>query len=199
MKRAILALAVLALFAGDALASVPDPAMCSVQPWDGFSESIGRGIPKTGGNANAALTVMVRANIGGVPTPIPGAYVEVAWREDCDICICVGALITGYTNANGDASLNVMAGGCCTGGASVYVQAGDDSVVPPALTVIRAYDSFCSPDSDDNCAVSLGDFTAFGGGFGGTSYCFDYNGDGAVGLGDFTYFGQSFGNTCVPS
>jgi len=199
MKMAILALAVLALFAGDVQASVPDPGMCSVQPWDGFAVSIGRGIPKTGGNANADLTVTVNANIGGIPTPIPGAYVVVEYREDCLKCVCADAGISGYTNASGVADLNVGVGGCCTGGASVVVKAGDDTVIPPALTIIRAYDSFCSPDSDKNCGVTLGDFTAFGAGFGGTNYCFDYNGDGSVGLGDFTYFGQSFGNTCVPS
>jgi hypothetical protein len=200
MKRAILALAVLALFAVDVWASVPDPAMCSVQPWDGFTpRSLGRGVPKTGGSTYANITVTVNSNIGGMATPIPGAYVEVAFREDCVICICASAGITGYTNASGVAALNVGAGGCCQGGAAVVVKAGDDTVIPPALTVIRAYDYFVSPDANGSCGVTLADFTAFGQNFGSTTFCSDYNGDGSVSLSDFTLFGQTFGNSCTPS
>lgn len=203
MKRAIFALVVLALFAVDVWASVPDPAMCIVQPWDNFTvRSLGRGVPKTGGSTYANITVTVRANIGGVPTPIPNAYVEVSFREDClmgtppAIGICPAAGITGYTNVSGVATLNVGVGGCCEGGATVVVKAGDDTVIPPALTVIRAYDYFSSPDATGNRAVTLADFTAFGQNFGGTAYCSDYNGDGVVSLADFTLFGQTFGNTC---
>jgi hypothetical protein len=199
MKRAILALAVLALFAAEAWASVPDPSMCSVTPWDDFTRSLGRGVPKTGGSALANVDVSVKANIGGVPTPIDGAYVEVSWRENCTICICADATLSGYTNGIGNVTLNVGAGGCCQGGASVVVKAGDDTVIPPALTVIRAYDYFASPDANATCTVTLGDFTAFGQMFNGTGYCADYNGDGSVTLADFTYFGQSFNNSCTPS
>jgi hypothetical protein len=203
MKRAILALAVLALFAAGAWASVPDPAMCYVSPWDAFTvRLLGRGVPKTGGSVHGAITVTVKANIGGVPTPIDGAYVEVSFREDCVTNLCTDAQVTGYTNASGVAALNVGAGGCCQGGASVVVKAGDDTVIPPALTVIRAYEYFASPDFNGaialgNLGVTLGDFTAFGINFGGTSYCSDYNGDGVVSLSDFTVFGQTFGNGCV--
>jgi hypothetical protein len=199
MKRAIFALVVLALFAGEVWASVPDPGMCVVSPWDGFAPRLlGRGVPKTGGSAYANITVTVNANIGGVATPIVGAYVEVSFRADClpVLGICPAAGITGYTNASGVANLNVGVGGCCEGGASVVIKAGDDVVIPPALTVIRAYDFFSSPDANGSRSVTLADFTAFGQNFGGTAYCSDYNGDGSCSLSDFTLFGQTFGNTC---
>ena len=196
MRFAIFALGVLA-FIGVAGASVPDPAMCDVQPWDGMDFPRGRGIPVTGGSADGDVTVTVNANIGGLPTPIVGAYVEVSFRADCVLFICADSGHTGYTGAGGVVELNVGVGGCCEGGASVVVEAGDDTVVPPAMTVIRAYEWFVSTDSNASGSTTLGDFAAFGASFGACDdYCSDYNGDGCTTLGDFALFGGNFGSAC---
>jgi len=198
MKRALFALVVLALLGTHAYASVPDPSMSTVEPWDTNGKAVG--VPDVNGAAGADIDVTVNANIGGVATPIEGAFVGVEFSAGCEVCICSNAGIEAYTDASGMATLNVGVGGCCDLGAAVVVKAGDDTVVPPALVIIRSYDLFASTDFNNDCATSLGDFTAFAGAYNNCDVqCADYTGDGCATLGDFTFFAGNYNTGCTPA
>lgn len=204
MKKAIFALVVLALLGGNALADVPDPAFCTVTPWDGIG--CARGVPCDPSHPGGDVTITVMANVGGMPTPINAAHVVIEFSPVCDdsICVCDNAQLEGDTNALGVLVLaapggNVAVGGCCSFSGTVTVWAGDDDVDPPTYVAIRSYDCFISPDFNHDCQVSLADFAAFAAAYGGTYYCADYNGDGVVSLADFAFFASTYGCFCTPA
>lgn len=192
MKRALTLLALLALV-GTVSASVPDPDYCTVSPMDNMPVPRLIGIPAGTAQAGANLTVHVAA-FGG--DPIPDALVEVYINGQCDdLCLCTGVVLTGYTNAQGNVTINGRFGGCCTEPSSCIVIAEG--------TNIRDCDVIVSPDYDGaagNCATSGTDFVFFGQNWGVASgvVCADYTGDGACSGVDFVTFGAAWGLVCTP-
>jgi hypothetical protein len=136
----------------------------------------------------AAFTVNVR-NLNN--DNIPNALVEIAFNIPANHVECPNIVASGNTDANGNITFNLAAGGCSIGTDVVSIIANN--------VEIRTYDECVSPDGDHSGACSLGDFTAFGSDFqnhvGG---CFDFDNSGDTTLGDFTLFGQAFGLACSP-
>lgn len=190
MRTAVL-LVVVGMFAvAIAGATVPDESKCAVTPLDT------RGVMTTTPQYRGAIadppdgtefTVNVR---NAADQPIPNAFVEIVFNYPGNHIECSNIVATGNTDANGNITFNLAAGGCTL---------TMDAVTIIANTVdIRSYKAI-SPDADHGGSVSLGDFTAFGSDFStGASGCFDFDGSGSTTLGDFTLFGQCFGLACNP-
>jgi hypothetical protein len=201
MKKAIFALVVLALLGGNALADVPDPAFCEVDPWDSIQRA--RGIPCDPPHPGADVTVTVRANVGGIGSIIDTAYVIIEFSHMCDdsICVCDNATLEGQSPEDGLGTvvLNAGVGGCCRYPGAVTVWAGDDDT--GSFVAIRSYDIYVSPDRNADCQVSLSDFSWFAGQYGflvpPAETCADFNGDDQVSLADFSYFASSYGCVCT--
>ena len=188
-KAVLLVVASLVFSIGIAGATVPDATKCSVTPLDARQSMLT--CPQYRGQvatplAGAAFTVNVR---NGADEVIPNAFVEVVLPA-IDI-ECPNIVASGNTDANGNITFNLAAGGCSIGTDVVSIIA---NTVP-----IRSYDECVSPDGDHSGAVSLGDFTAFGSDFqNNAAGCYDFDNSGGTTLGDFTLFGQAFGLSCTP-
>ncbi len=186
MRKVVLAVIVLSM--GIAGATVPDPANCSVTPCDTFN-----GVIISPFSGTAPSSIMFTANVrNNNNDPIPNAFVELIFGTPGNHFFCASAVLTGTTNANGDVSFAVAAGGCTMGANAITIRANN---VP-----IRTYVNVKSPDYDGvagNGAVVLADFTVFGNAYvTGAPGCTDYYNDGATGLGDFTAFGSCWARTC---
>lgn len=193
MKTLLSVIIVLALVSSVAWASIPDPDYCVVLPGDLMANPRIVGIPAVvGGAPYWNLSIHVAA-WGG--SPIANSYVEIIFDVSCEgLCSCTGLVLTGYTNASGDISLQVRLGGCCEATVAALILADN---VP-----IRQYELVVSPDVTGplgigDCATFLDDFGAFGAIFGGgTAGCADYNGDDLIDLSDFTVFASAWGRSC---
>jgi hypothetical protein len=188
-KAVLLVVAGLVFSVSIAGATVPDGSKCIVTPLDARGSMLT--CPQYRGAAlvplaGAAFTVNVRNAADEV---IPNAFVEVILpATDIE---CANIVSTGNTDANGNITFNIAAGGCSIGTDVVLIKANS--------YLIKHYDECVSPDGDASGACSLGDFTAFGSDFqnhvGG---CYDFDNSGDTTLGDFTLFGQAFGLSCSP-
>jgi hypothetical protein len=188
MKKLLSALIVLALATSVALASVPDPDECVVQPCDAMTCPRIVAVPDTDGSAFGDMTITVN---GGPGLPLVGKTVEVWLNPACtNLFVCDELVLTDVTDANGQVFLNMNFGGCCDEVASVVIIADG---VP-----IRQYDYVSSPDNNGLIGdgdVGLGDFITFGSTWG--AYCTDMDGSCGPNIADFVAFGNTFGNGCI--
>ncbi len=170
----------------------PDPEFCTVMPQDTFQRPRVVGAPTAGG------VTMVVTVLDGSGTPIPNAFVELLFHPGCtDFCLCLSAVLQGYTNAQGVIELTIALGGCC--------QQPEAAVLLAEGWPIRAYDTVTSPDlssptGSGDCLTNMVDFSIFGSSYGGTTGgCCDYSGDGATNVADLVFFGGTWGRSCAPA
>jgi hypothetical protein len=205
MKRLLISVCALALIAGAAFATVPEPSNCSCT-LDGVGRMLlipGGPTPPPSGpwsnNGNATFSVNVR---NAANAPINNAVVEVL----------VGGLADGYTglcayqddglvkntNVSGDVTFNVQGGGC-------FKYQSDAAQIRANGVIIRTYNHVMSPDytgSTDVPATYLWSLTvnpqdlaafvaAYQGGTGPAS-CHDYGNDGTTDPTDLAVFSSSY-------
>jgi hypothetical protein len=195
MKK-ILALLALALVSSTAMADVPDPAQCTVQPADALGGLFVCPRVSTGGDPNPLAetinTVTVK-NSGGVA--IANASVQILLTALNPAC--AGAVLTGTTNASGICTITVSASGCADGVPSA-------GVVKANGVTIRSFVNAKSADYDGgagNGFVNLSDLIDFAKQFNGVNppVCHDYTNDNLCNLSDLVVFGKAFstGKKCV--
>ena len=155
------------------LVTIPDPDPAGAEPIDVYTE------------------ITITAYNWG--NPWPNAYVELQLSGTCDnLCFCDGSVLTGYTDQNGQLTLNMTIGGCCLASDAVTISIG---YIP-----MREYPLVSPAHAGDPCEVSLADFIGFGTDFSGAGGgCTDYDGDGGTGLGDFIVFGAGWSRACTPA
>lgn len=183
--RMVLAVFGLALLVGTAGATIPDPDYCSADPLDTLGGMLVCPDPPAG---FATFTVNVR---NGDNEAIPDAFVALVFGVPGNHFFCASAVLTGTTDAAGNVTFNVTAGGCTEAAGAVRIIAN--------TVEIRSYPTVKSPDWDgsSNGAVILSDFIVFGGAYSaGAPGCHDYDNSGATGLPDFIIFGQGWGHIC---
>lgn len=190
MKKLVIALGLVALCASASMATIPDPANCSVTPADAL-----------GGIVVAPLdpfplpatinTINVRNSANA---PIANASVTIEFSSD--INLCAATVLAGTTNASGDVVLTLGGGGCEN-------QVALSGVVKANGVTIRAYENVKSPDYDGaggDLTVNLSDLVVFSAEFLGSSPagCHDYDNNGDTNLGDLVVFSPAFvnPNTC---
>lgn len=177
MKKLLSALFVLALCSSVAMATVPDPTKCIVQPADDLHGLVLA--PDSPAPIPASIyTVTVRNTDNN---PIPNAAVEFLLGTGNRICTT--AVHTGSTNGSGIVTITLRGGGCSTGSAVGQVKANG---IP-----IRQYSAVKSPDWDGaaaNGAVDLSDFVSYG----TSPACHDYNNDTFVDLSDLVLFASAY-------
>jgi hypothetical protein len=192
MRKAVLLVVAGLVFAVNiAGATQPEPTFCTATPLDTRLSVLTcpqyRGAAVTP-LAGAAFTVNVR---NGADEVIPNAVVEIVFNIPGNHVECGNIVSSGNTDANGNITFNLAAGGCSIGTNVIKIIANG--------VEIKHYNECVSPDGDHNGAVSLGDFTAFGSDFqSGAAGCYDFDNSGGTTLGDFTLFGQAFGLSCSP-
>ena len=189
------------LISGAALADeIPPLVYCSVDPWDQMEQPRVIGIPNyldgvwdPAKEADILITLL-----DDNYQPLPGIFIEVLIDWQCaggegPVCVCDDAELTGYTDEDGQLTLNMAFGGCCDAPDAVEIRAH-------GMTV-RQEEPIVSPDWDGergDCEVSLADFIPFSRGYetqaGG---CTDYSGDGETTLVDFVIFGGGWGRDCA--
>jgi hypothetical protein len=127
--------------------------------------------------------------------PAANAFVEVVINPACTgVRICEGAVLSGFTDENGQLTLNMALGGCCDLPQAVFLEAWSIRV--------RELDMIVSPDWDQavgNGSVGLPDFVAFGNLYvTGQGGCTDYTGDGLTDISDFIIFSTGgWGRMCT--
>ena len=186
--RLVLAVFGLAILVGAAGATIPDPDLCSADPCDELG-----GVLVCPNSPSAPAFSQFTVNVrNGDNEAIPDAFVELVFGTPGNHCFCGGATLTGTTDAAGNVSFNVAAGGCTEGAGAIRIVANS--------VEIRSYGFVKSPDWDgsSDCAVVLSDFIAFGGAYSvpGTPGCHDYDDSGSTDLGDFIVFGAGWGHVC---
>jgi hypothetical protein len=169
---------------------VPDPETCSVMPPDTFQYQRIVGFPTFNGNR---IVVTVLDSSG---QPMPNVYVELVFDPACSrLCVCVSAVLEGYTNANGQVELRLATGGCCQ-------QPGAATILAQGIP-IRIYNTVTSPDltgpvGAGDCRVVLADFSVIASCLGtGAGGCCDFTGDDASSLVDLVVFGGVWGGFCT--
>jgi hypothetical protein len=160
----------------------PDPASCTVSPWDGFT--IQKALVSPGDQSNLdEVTITVRDVLG---TPLPGVPVQLVLDACSQLCIdSPDDGLTGTTNASGQVVLNPRAGGCEA--CPVLLRAGS--------VTLRTYPSVSGPDWDGQWAdgkVDTLDAVYFASVLMTTDDCADYDGDGWVTAADYSRFASSY-------
>ena len=126
------------------------------------------------------VTVVVR-DAGN--NPMPNVPVNLGFGSGA-INVCPGAILSGVTNANGEAFLLLAAGGCDQNPSAAKIVANG---IPLRTFVVK------SPDFDGaggDKSVNLADLASFSSGV----PCHDYDNNGTVGLSDLIVFAQAFVN-----
>lgn len=189
MRKVVLAVIGLVLSIGIAGATVPAPENCSVEPLDTIN-----GVIIAPYDGAVPSSIVFNCNIRNANNdPIPNAFVEVVFGTPGNHFLCAGAVLTGTTDANGDVSFAIAAGGCTVGANALTIRANN--------TPIRTTENVKSADFNGTSGdgqVALADFTVFGNAYvAGAPGCTDYYNDGATGLSDFTAFGNVWGLNCL--
>ena len=193
MRSVVLAVIGLVLTVGIANATVPDPDLCSVLPCDTYGVPAGSapGIfmypdPVPGGLGEFVCNIRNADN-----DPIPDAFVQIIIGVPGNHWQCPDIVLTGTTDANGDVTFNISAGGCTIGAGAVTIQANGVD--------IRDYDNLKSADfSPVDGATELADFIEFGNQYAVSAPgCTDFFNDGATELTDFVAFGEAWGRACT--
>lgn len=179
MKKVLSALFVLALCSTAAMADVPSPERCSVDPADALSGVVLA--PDTPGVIPISVYNVVVRNVDNLP--IENALVEFVFGPG--IQFCTTADNDGVTNAAGEVTITLRGGGCLdeVGGAVAVLANGIE---------IRTYNNVKSPDFDGvgpDGAVGLPDLIAFRT---PPASCHDYNNDGTVALSDLIIFVSAY-------
>jgi len=180
---------------------IPPLVYCFVDPWDDMDYPCAVGIPDhregvLDPSQYADITVTI---LDDDYQPLPGLYVEVIISSlcvagaDAPVCICEDAELTGYTNDDGQVSLNIALGGCCEDPWAV-------EIIANGLWVYLV-DMIVSPDwnlEEGDCSIDLADFITFGTAFHvGASGCTDLTGSGGTGLTDFIVFSAGWMRDCT--
>lgn len=205
MKKLLFALVALALGAGLATATVPDPTNCQVVPCDALGP-VGQGgvvvcpdyiqLPPGPGlfPINAAnVTVTVKNAAGNI---ISGATIQVTFGSAIINACPPGLPWNGATNGSGVWQKNFNAGGC--------LSAANACVISANGTIIRTYTNVKSPDWDGgagNRVLQGNDFSSFLAAYtSGGPGCHDYDNNLATNLGDFIIFAGGFNpsHQCAP-
>lgn len=182
----------LVMAAGAGANPVPDPNDCTVLPLDEQAEPRILGIPSDSGAPAAALIDVWIIGYSGYPWV--NGHVQLEFPGGAEgLCICEGAILSGYTDEEGHVQLKVLLGGCLEGPdvAEIVLDGG---------VRIRSVDSVVSPDwSGQECdgEIGLADFTLFSSGYTSAAQgCSDFTGDGRTSLEDFIIFGSAWGRSC---
>jgi hypothetical protein len=173
---------------GIANATIPDDELSTVQPCDTFGGVVI--CPYAPGGAPSGTQFTVHA-VNAQGQVIPDAFVELIFGTPGNHQFCTNVVLTGTTNANGDAVFNLSAGGCTVGANALRVKVNN--------TQIRAFSNAKSPDFDGvspNGVVALGDFVYFAGNYGGGGGCTDFFNDGMTNLPDFVLFAACYAKAC---
>lgn len=179
MKKLLSSLLALALCSSVALATVPDPPKCTVDPTDALNGVVL--CPDQPAPIPASIISMVIRNSSN--NPIPNAAVNIAFASG--LCFCQSMVFNTTTNALGQATLTLRGGGC--------VNATGAAVIRANGVIVRSYDHAKSPDWDGagcNLAVDLSDLIRFT-----TSppdLCFDFDNDGDKDLSDTILFTSGY-------
>lgn len=190
MKTVSIVVLGVVLLGSPANSQIPDSVRCRVELWDTIGHAFVA--PGQAGGLNLDnIVVVVQDNLC---QPIENASVQIDLSDCSNLYLCNPDGLTGTTDEEGVAILDVSVGGCdeCT----VHVLAND--------VIIRAYEWVVSTDwSGVACdgAVAGSDFAFFVKTFKVTqNRCADYDGDGFVGPEDFSIFVRSFkaGDSCPP-
>lgn len=186
MKKLAIALGALVLTASASMATIPDPANCTVQPADALNGLVLA--PLSPAPLAATInTITVRNNVNA---PINAANVEV--ELSANNSTCAATVLTGVTNASGQVVITLGGGGCAHNIAL-------SGVVKANGVTIRAYANAKSPDYDGaggDLTVNLADLVSFSNEFLGAALaeCHDYDNNGTTDLGDLIIFSPAFVN-----
>jgi len=188
MRNVVLAVVIgLVFLVGAANATIPDETLCTVDPCDSFGGVVTYPNPVAGGAAE--FTCNIR---NGDNNPIPNAYVQVEFMVPANHFFCPDVVLDGNTDAVGNITFNISAGGCTEGMDAVQIIANG--------YLIRTYQNAKSADwaPTANGSVELGDLIYFGGNFNPPMPgCSDYFNDNTTGLDDFIAFGEMWGHFCL--
>jgi len=191
MKKLLSALFVLALCSTAAVATVPFPNNCNVNPCDALNGVVS--CPDSPAPIPASIVTLTIRNQAN--NPIQNAAVNLTLLTNTSpICVCNTMVFNTTTNNSGQATMTMRYGGCImnTDNAAVFRANG---------VVVRAYRNTKSPDWDGasgNCAVNLSDTVRFAP---TTDLCFDFDNDLDVDLADTVIFvsGLSPSHSCTPA
>lgn len=197
MTRVLVSLLGLALCCSAAMADVPNPAFCSVQPSDALNGAV-LGPDEEGAAPFGHVplpasinTIIVR---NGDNNPINQAVVTVSFTALS--VVCDDAVLTATTDAAGECTITLAGGGCAhlVPSAAVFKANG---------VTIRDYENAKSPDYDGgggNFSVNLADLIQFSNEFlnSAPNECHDYDNTGEVTLPDLIIFSPPFlgSNVC---
>jgi hypothetical protein len=188
MKKLLSALVVLALCSSVAMATVPSPQNCSVQPGDGLLGVVL--CPDSPAPIPASIyTVNVRNSANN---PIPNAAVTFDFPNppSAGIKFCTTAVNSGTTDALGNVVITLRGGGC-SNGANPFA-----CLVKGNGVVIRSYEHAKSPDFDGagaNGSVAGPDLVNFKANQSpGPPACHDYDNNNVMNLADTIIFASGY-------
>ena len=125
MRNAVLAVVIgLVCIVGTASATIPDPALCSVDPNDGFLGVVTYPDPDPGGPATMNINVR-----NGDNENIPNAYVQIIYLVPGNHCFCPGVVLDGSGLSTGDGLTIRGADGVVVRGLQILNFPGDGIVL----------------------------------------------------------------------
>jgi len=187
MKKLLSALFALALFSSMALATVPYPPYCVVQPCDALNGVVlGPDNPAPIPASIVNMTIRNQSN-----NVIPSASVNITIASG-PFCFCNTMNYNTTTNNSGFAQLTLRGGGCLR-------NTDNAAVIRANGSIVRNYRNAKSVDWDGaagNCRVDLSDYIRFS----TRDLCFDFDNDGDVDLSDQILFTSGFSpaHLCSP-
>jgi hypothetical protein len=186
MKKVLWALVGVALCGSAALAEVPDPANCTVQPADALNGLVLAPLDPT--PLPATVNTITVRNSANAPIASANVTVEVSANNS----LCASTVLAGTTNGSGVTVITLGGGGC----AHNVTLSG---LVKANGVTIRAYENVKSPDYDGasgDLQVNLADLVKFSNEFLGSdpAECHDYDNATGTDLGDLIIFSPAFVN-----
>jgi len=184
MKKLLSALVLLALCSGFAMADVPEPGLCNVNPSDGIHGVIV--CPAAPTPLTETINTVTVRNLQNQVI----ANANVVFLFGAAVNVCPSAVHTATTNTSGVCTITLSGGGCLMGAGACTVKANG--------VTIREFTNVKSPDWDTfagNRQVGAPDYAQFAPRFNQGSTvdpCFDYDNTGNVGASDFSIFARAF-------
>lgn len=198
MKKLLSALFLLALCSTIASATVPDPQYCTVSPIYGLVGTPAREVvivapPYAAGTGHLPGTQYTIHVANASNLPIVGASVSISFHAS--IRVCPASLHTGVTDASGDVSIYMTAGGCLTNVAGACVVTAN-GVEIRNIRGVRSVDNGDHALSQPDGYVDTIDLSIFGAEYKGVytinPLCHDYDYSLACDTVDLTYFGEGY-------